>query len=54
MNEKIELSVAVINEILTYLDTRPHREVRKLIDAVHQEATASQQAKQTSTVEQIE
>jgi hypothetical protein len=36
--EKIELSVNLVNEILRYLDTRPHGEVRKFIDAIHQEA----------------
>lgn len=42
--EKVELSIALVNEVLRYLETRPHFEVRKLIDAVHQEATAQQQA----------
>lgn len=36
--EKIALSVNVINAVLQYLDTRPHNEVRRLIDAIQQEA----------------
>lgn len=40
--EKLELSIALVNEVLRYLETRPHFEVRKLIDAIHQEATAQQ------------
>jgi len=42
--EKITLSVQLVNVILQYLDTRPHGEVRNLIDAVQKEA-AEQQAK---------
>jgi len=36
--EKITLSVQLVNVILQYLDTRPHGEVRNLIDAVQKEA----------------
>ena len=41
-NEKKELSVNLINGILQYLDTRPHREVRQLIDAIVNEVRQSE------------
>ena len=41
--EKLALSVNVINAILQYLDTRPHNEVRRLIDAVQAEAQQAAQ-----------
>lgn len=41
--EKLTLSVNVINAILQYLDTRPHNEVRRLIDAIQQEAQQAAQ-----------
>lgn len=39
--EKLTLSVNLVNAILQYLDTRPHNEVRRLIDAIQQEAQQS-------------
>ena len=36
--EKITLSTETINKVLAYLDTRPHGEVRGLIDAIIKEA----------------
>lgn len=36
--EKITLSTETINKVLAYLDTRPHGEVRGLIDALIKEA----------------
>ena len=44
--EKLTLSVNLINSILAYLDTRPHNEVRRLIDAIQAEAQQSAQAAQ--------
>ena len=49
--EKIALSVNVINAILQYLDTRPHNEVRRLIEAIQQEAQQSAQAAQAPAAE---
>lgn len=34
MEEKQELPINLINAVLQYLDTRPHGEVRRLIDAI--------------------
>lgn len=45
MDEKIELSLNLVNEILGYLDTRPHKEVRRIIDMIHQQAMQSNQLK---------
>jgi hypothetical protein len=44
--DEVKFSVNLINGILQYLDTRPHGEVRRLIDAIQQEASTqgSQQA----------
>ena len=36
--EEIKLSVNLVNALLQYLDTRPHNEVRRLIDAIQAEA----------------
>ena len=44
--EKLTLSVNLINNILAYLDTRPHNEVRRLIDAIQAEAQQSAQTAQ--------
>lgn len=44
--EKLTLSVNLINGILAYLDTRPHNEVRRLIDAIQAEVQQSAQAAQ--------
>ena len=39
MNEqKIELTLGLVNAILGYMDTRPHGEVRNLIDAIQAQA----------------
>lgn len=46
--EKLTLSVNVINAVLQYLDTRPHNEVRRLIDAIQQEAQQSAQVAQAA------
>ncbi len=46
--EKLALSVNVINAILQYLDTRPHNEVRRLIDAIQTEAQQAAQAVQAT------
>lgn len=51
MNEKIELSLSLVNEFLAYLDLRPHKEVRKFIDTIHKEAMEYQQAKNEGLVE---
>ena len=40
--EKVTLSVEIINKVLAYLDTRPHGEVRGLIDTLIKEAKESQ------------
>ena len=44
--EKLQLSVNLINAVLQYLDTRPHGEVRRLIDGIQQEAQAAAAAAQ--------
>lgn len=49
--EKLTLSVNLINGILQYLDTRPHSEVRRLIDAIQQEAQQAAQAAQPAAEE---
>ena len=36
--EKVTLSIEIINKVLAYLDTRPHGEVRGLIDSLISEA----------------
>lgn len=46
--EKLTLSINLINGILQYLDTRPHSEVRRLIDSIQQEAQQAAQAAQTA------
>ena len=40
--EKFTFSANLINAILQYLDTRPHSEVRRLIDAIQQQASSQQ------------
>lgn len=42
--EKLALSTNLLNAILQYLDTRPHNEVRRLIDAIQAEAQQAAQA----------
>lgn len=44
--EKLALSTNLINAILQYLDTRPHNEVRRLIDAIQVEAQQASQGAQ--------
>jgi|CryBogDrversion2_7_1035282.scaffolds.fasta_scaffold44924_2 hypothetical protein len=36
--EKLSLSLNVVNGIMQYLNTKPHGEVRALIDAIEAEA----------------
>jgi hypothetical protein len=42
--EKLALSTNLLNAILQYLDTRPHNEVRRLIDAIQAEAQQAVQS----------
>lgn len=46
--EKLALSTNLINAILQYLDTRPHNEVRRLIDAIQTEAQQAAQGAQAA------
>ena len=39
---KFELSIDLINAVLAYLDTKPHNEVRRMIDGIHQELNGQQ------------
>lgn len=39
MPEKIELSVSVVNAILSYLGTQPYQNVAQLVNAIQQEAS---------------
>lgn len=39
--DKFTFSVGLVNAILQYLDTKPHGETRRLIDAIQQEAQAN-------------
>ena len=48
--EKLALSVNLINAILQYLDTRPHGESRRLIDAIQAEAQQAAQGAQAAPV----
>lgn len=43
--EKIKLTTELIQTLLNYLNTRPHGEVRQLIDSIQQEATKELQGK---------
>lgn len=52
MNEKIELTLNLVNELLNYLDERPHKEVRKFIDSIHKEAMEYQQSKNSQVKDQ--
>lgn len=52
--EKLTLSVNLINAILQYLDTRPHNEVRRLIDTIQQEAQQSTQVTQVAEAPKAE
>lgn len=47
--EKLALSVNLINAILQYLDSRPHNEVRRLIDAIQAEAQQATQGAPVAT-----
>jgi hypothetical protein len=40
--DKFTLSATLINAVLQYLDTRPHGEVRRLIDAITQDVQQQQ------------
>ncbi len=46
--EKLALSTNLLNAILQYLDTRPHNEVRRLIDAIQAEAQQAVQGAQVA------
>jgi hypothetical protein len=46
--QKISFPVDLVNAILQYLDTRPHREVRQIIDAMQKEANEQIKAEQAS------
>lgn len=46
--EKLALSTNLLNAILQYLDTRPHNEVRRLIDAIQAEAQQAAQGAQAA------
>lgn len=41
MNDKLSLSVDLVNAILGYLGTRPYQEVFQLIEAAQKEAQAA-------------
>ena len=41
MNDKITLSVTLINSVLAYLGSRPYQETFQLIEALQKEAQAS-------------
>ena len=38
MNDKLSLSVNLVNAMLAYLGTKPYQEVFQLIDAIQKEA----------------
>lgn len=38
MPEKIELSVNIVNAILSYLGSQPYQQVAQLVNAIQQEA----------------
>lgn len=38
-DQKVELSLSLINGILKYLGTRPYQEVFPLVNAIHEQAT---------------
>lgn len=46
--EKLAISTNLLNAILQYLDTRPHNEVRRLIDAIQTEAQQAAQGAQAA------
>ena len=50
--EKISISINLLNGILAYLDTRPHNEVRRLIDLIQAEAQQATMAAQTEKKEE--
>ena len=41
MNDKLTLSIPLINAVLAYLGSRPYQEVSALIDALQKEAQAN-------------
>jgi hypothetical protein len=46
--DKFTLSATLINAVLQYLDTRPHGEVRRLIDAITQDVQQQQPPAETA------
>jgi hypothetical protein len=42
MNDKLSLSVNLLNSVLAYLGSRPYQEVFQLIDALQKEAKQEQ------------
>jgi len=40
--EKVTLSVQLFNGLMQYLNTKPHGEVRQIIDAIQKELTDQQ------------
>ena len=50
--QKLSFPIDLINAILQYLDTRPHREVRQIIDAMQKEA--NEQIKSDPVAEVVE
>jgi hypothetical protein len=49
--DKFILSATLINAVLQYLDTRPHGEVRRLIDAITQDVQQQQPPAETTVAE---
>lgn len=49
--QKVSFPIDLINALLQYLDTRPHREVRPLIDAMQKEA--NDQIKAEQAIEEV-
>lgn len=50
-DQKIELSLSLINAVLQYLGSRPYGEVFNLVNAIHEQATPQIQV--PTTAEQI-
>jgi hypothetical protein len=45
-DQKVELSLSLINGILKYLATRPYGEVFQIVNAIHEQATPQIQVPQ--------
>ena len=43
MNEKLTLSIQLVNQIMAYLGTQPYQGVFQLVDAIQKEAQAQTQ-----------